>query len=112
MYATAIRIPVFGEAESKTIIGGLTRIREEMRPEFVPGLIQALLFRDEGKGAMLMTFWRTRLDMDEFMQTPAGKSSSEAMTRLLTQQGVQLESYYATWQAVSGEPMPAASMRR
>lgn len=112
MYSTVIRIPDFGAEESKTIISGLTRIREEMRPELVPGLIQALLLREQARGAMFMTFWRSRLDMDTFMQTPAGRSASEAINRLLARQGVQFESYYATWQAVSGEPLPAAEMRR
>jgi heme-degrading monooxygenase HmoA len=102
MYATVVRIPTFGAKESKEIIGGLTKLRESMRPDFIPGFIQTLLLREEKKGAMLVTFWESRQHMHRYMESEGGKGSSDALRKLMGKQSISMEAYGDAWQAVSG----------
>jgi len=112
MYATVVRIPTFGPKESKKIISGVTAIRDAMKPDYIPGFIQSLLLRGERRGALLVTFWRSRQDLHEYLQTKAGQKSSAELARLMGSLRVKYEAYNATWQAVSGDPLQADSTHR
>lgn len=105
MFVTAVRIPSFNPERSKQIISTLGEIHGRMKGALVPGFQRTLLLRKADESAILMTFWRTRLDLEKFIASSVGTQLSEAMAGMM--KGTELEEYQTAWEASADEePSP------
>lgn len=103
MYVTAIHIPAFGNDSSKTIIGGLSGIYDDLKQTYKPGFIQSLLLREAKQGALLLTLWRSRSDLQRFLESSVGKETAKRIKHLLDGDDVRLSEYYPAWQVPSND---------
>ena len=106
MIVSAATIPEFGPDQSKTIIGGLSRLYSELNDLHPPGFVRALLLREDQGQALLLTMWESRKDLGDFMSSDTGKKLGAEFGKLIGGAATDMRDYYVTWQADADEPRP------
>ena len=102
MFVTAVHIDDFGPDVSASLIRGLSETFDKLRYAPLSGFVQSMLLRnnDSKGGALLLTFWKSRRNMEDFVASPAGRAANEAIAGALKGTRAQFADYHPTWHAI------------